>query len=231
VVDDGPRADDVERHWEQNWKDATVRVSLVAHWDTHQLRVRIRTGRQEETVSGLTTARAESPCCSSLRGFSRSICLPGSASSNVMTGQSLDPVSMRCSSARSICQDYGIQADLRIVVTWSAEGREHFDGAKQHPLWQTLLYSSASTPSKLDLGRCSLWTSAEDLDDHVPLIHAGCLPSINRLPLLQYWQRSNDTPTNAQPIRSNVGKLLQTWLQKIPFNYEANLRNSFQGRP
>jgi len=216
---------------EQNWKDATVRVLLVAHWDTHpNSEFESEPEDKKKPSPGANDGASGVAVLLELARVLKEHLPSGIGIEYVMTdGQSLGPgLNEMFLGSEAFAKDlsghpkptYGIVVNMvgKKDVSISMELNSILYG-------KTLLYSLCKHAVQVGLGKVLTMDFGQKIsDDHVPLIHAG-VPAIDLIDFhyLQYWHTLQDTPDKCSADSlGNVGKLLQTWLQKDPpFNYEG----------
>jgi len=214
---------------EQNWKDATVRVLLVAHWDSRPTaELESDPEDKKKAVPGANDGASGVAVLLELARVLKGHLPAGVGVEYLMTdGQALGPkLDEMFLGAEAFAKDlpnhtkpnYGIVVDM--VGKKNLNVSMELNSIKSA---KTLVYALCRHATQIGLGEVFPMEFGQELsDDHVPLNRAG-LKTIDLIDFhyLQYWHTLQDTPDKCSPDSlGQVGKLLQTWLQKDPpFDY------------
>jgi Zn-dependent M28 family amino/carboxypeptidase len=208
---------------EVNWKDATVRVALVAHWDTRP------TADQEydaeRAAKPIPGANDGASGVAVLLELARNLkALPLDKSIGVRfvlvdgedVGPGLDEMFLGASYyAKSSGRkgDYGILLDM--IGDKDLRVPKEPNSNQLAPKLTTALYEHAKV-----VGLASTFPDtfqSEIYDDHLSLNAAG-IPTVDLIDFTYpYWHTLEDTVDKCSPTSlQKVGKLLETWLRKNP---------------
>ena len=208
---------------EVNWKDATIRVALVAHWDTRP------TADQEydaeRAAKPIPGANDGASGVAVLLELARNLkALPLDKSIGVRfvlvdgedVGPGLDEMFLGASYyAKSSGRkgDYGILLDM--IGDKDLRVPKEPNSNQLAPKLTTALYEHAKA---VGLGSTFPDTfQSEIYDDHLSLNAAG-IPTVDLIDFTYpYWHTLEDTVDKCSPTSlQKVGKLLETWLRKNP---------------
>ena len=216
---------------DQNWKDATVRVALFAHWDSRPTAELDRNAdNRSKAIPGANDGASGVAVLLELARVLKSQ-LPSSVGVQyVMTdGAALGPgVNEMFLGSDAYAKDLANHPQPSYAIVLDMVGKKNLKVAmelnslKYAKVLEYALYKHATT---VGLGDAFPMEFGQQLrDDHLPLIQAG-LRAIDIIDFnyLEYWHTLEDTPDKCSPDSLGiVGKLLQTWLQKDPpFTFEG----------
>ncbi len=211
---------------EQNWTNASVRVVLLAHWDTRPTADQeLDPAKQAQPIPGADDGASGIAVLLELARVLKASPAKVGVMYVMLDGEDLGPgldemflgASALAKSLPSPKPDYGILLDMignRGVVVPKEPNSE-----KYAPRLENSLYSFAEK-----IGLKATFPDAvgpEIEDDHLPLNAVG-LPTIDLIDFngyAPYWHTLSDTPDKCSPDSlQKVGFLLQEWLrQEKPF--------------
>ena len=211
---------------EQNYKNAKVRVVLIAHWDTRPTADEERDS--DKKVQPIPGANDGASGVAVLLELARVLKdrLPAEVGIQylMVDGEDLGPgedemylgaIEYVKTMASQPKANYGILLDMigqkDLAVPKEINSIRYANGVL------SALYEHAA---RIGLSQAFPSITGEDIDDdHLPLIKAG-LPTIDLIEFsgyMPYWHKLSDTPDkcSAESL-GKVGMLLQTWFQKKP---------------
>jgi glutaminyl-peptide cyclotransferase len=208
---------------EQNWKDAKVRILLLAHWDTRPYADQERDASRAATpIVGANDGASGVAVLLELMRSTKDRLPKDVGVMYLMTdGEDLGPAldemflgaAFFAKNMPNPKPDYGIlldmvgDKDLEIPVERNSYAfapdliKAFYQHAKDIGLEKTFPYVQGQ------------WIE----DDHIPLNRAG-LPTIDLIDFTYpYWHTLEDTPDKCSPASlGKVGKAMETWLLKNP---------------
>lgn len=211
---------------DQNWKDATVRVVLFAHWDSRAEADQDRDVENRKLpIPGANDGASGVAVLLELARVLKDHLPPSVGVEYVMTdGEDLGPgedemylgADLYANGIASMPKaNYGILLDMigqkDLVVPKEVNSIRYVNRL------MSAFYDHAAS---VGLSSTFPSTVGEEIDDdHLPMIKAG-LPTIDLIEFsgyAPYWHTLQDTPDKCSADSlGKVGKLLQTWLQKTP---------------
>ncbi len=214
---------------DQNWKDATVRVAVVAHWDTHPTSDRDPDpAKQALSTPGANANASGVAVIAELARVLNGHLPTGLGVEYVLTdggdlGPKTDEMGLGAAAfVRDLKErpkpDYAIVVDM--IGQKNLKVRMELNSLKTAKQLEYALYRQAA---KLGLGETfPMEFGLQIFDDHIPL-HAGGIRSIALIDFeyLLHWHTSTDTADQCSTESlAAVGALLQSWLQQDPpFSY------------
>jgi len=216
---------------EQNWKDAAIRVVLLAHWDTRpEAEMERESENKRKPIPGANDGASGVAVLLELARVLKGE-LPATVGVQfVMTdGEDLGPgLNEMFLGADAYAKDlpnhprptYGILLDMvgkkDLVVSMELNSIKYA---------RSLVYALCKHATQVGLGETFPMDFGQTIsDDHLALNRAG-LRTVDLIDFhyLEYWHTLQDTPDKCSADSlGKVGKLLQTWLQKDPpFDYQG----------
>lgn len=208
---------------EQNWKDAKVRVVLLAHWDTRPTAdMEWELERQKQPIAGANDGASG---VAVLLELMRVIKAKAPADLGIMylmtDGEDLGPgleemflgASAFAKALPTPKPDYGILLDM--VGDKELRVPMEANSLRYAPHVLRPLYQHAK---EIGLGDTFPSVRGQELyDDHLPLNRAG-IPTIDLIDFdYAPWHTLGDTPDKCSPESlGKVGRLMESWLRKAP---------------
>lgn len=209
---------------EQNWKDATVRVLLVAHWDTRA----VCEGDKDPASSKLPSPGANDGASGPAVLLELSRVMKGRLPAGLgieyllTDGEDLGPANNEMFlGSRAFAADMGaVKPDYAIVLDLVATPKLQvpMEGYSIE-LGKTVLYPLYRHAAANDLGdQFPMEVGLKLADDQLPLYNAGVKTiALIDFRYMDYWHTTQDTPEHCSAdSMGKVGRLLQTWLHKDP---------------
>ena len=216
---------------DQNWKTASTRIVLLAHWDTRP--TADFEDELEDKKKPILGANDGASGVSVLLELARVLKMhlpPSVGVQYVLTdGEDLGPgLNEMFLGAQAYASDlknhpiptYGIVIDM--VGTKNLSVSMEGNSIKYA---KSLVYAMCKHATQVGLGAVFPMEFGQEItDDHIPLNKAG-LRTIDLIDFhyLEHWHTLHDIPENCSADSlGKIGKLLQTWIQKDPpFIYEG----------
>jgi Zn-dependent M28 family amino/carboxypeptidase len=213
---------------DQNWKNASVRVVLFAHWDSRPTAEEDRdVDNRHSPIPGANDGASGVAVLLELARVLKDALPPTVGVEYVMTdGEDLGPGEDEMYLGADVYAkgiatmpkaNYGILLDM--IGQKDLAVPKEVNSIRYANRLMTALYDHAA---KVGLASAFPSVVGEEIDDdHLPMIKAG-LPTIDLIEFsgyMPFWHTLQDTPDKCSADSlGKVGKLLQTWLQKpTPF--------------
>jgi len=210
---------------EQNWKDATTRVALFAHWDCRPAaELDNDEANRTKPIPGANDGASGVAVLLELARVLKNRLPAGVGVQYVMTdGQALGPgLNEMFLGADVFANDLHNHPKLNYGILLDMVGKKDLKVSMELTSLKyakTLLYGLYKHAFQIGLGHVFPMEFGQELrDDHLQLNLAG-LRTIDLIDFhyFPYWHTTQDTPDKCSADSlGKVGKLLQTWLQKDP---------------